>query len=429
MQTLFQAELAIIGGGIAGLWMQAAWSVRGRSSLLIVRDPKPGNGLSAPSHSTNLGRPSGGGLGDGQTIWSQGIIHGGLKYALGGEATRASQAIAEMPGRWLAALEGRGEVDLRGLRPFADRQHLWTTGGVLARLAGLAASKAIRTPVERVEPAERPEALRGAGAGVDVYSVGEPVLPVRGLVRALAEPLGDSMLAADEVVAIRSDADGVEVEIVCAGRTAVIRARRLVLCAGAGNPGLLAMAGLSEARGSSVSEMQRRPLHMVVARGPLPMLNGHALGASSKPRLTITTAMGDQAGPGERTWLIGGEIAEAGVARDEAAQIAEARRELAACLPWVSLAGVRFATGRIDRAEARTADGQKPDVPVVRRFGPVVVAWPTKLAFAPLLTDQVEAELVASGLAMSAGGGRESMGWPVPRVASYPWDREGTAWR
>ena len=48
-------------------------------------------------------------LGGEQTLASQGMIHGGLKYALGGTLTRSSEAIANMPERWRACRRhGRG---------------------------------------------------------------------------------------------------------------------------------------------------------------------------------------------------------------------------------------------------------------------------------------------------------------------------------
>ena len=42
-------------------------------------------------------------IGGGQTIGAQGIIHGGIKYALTGQASRASEAISRMPEIWNTA--------------------------------------------------------------------------------------------------------------------------------------------------------------------------------------------------------------------------------------------------------------------------------------------------------------------------------------
>ena len=86
-------DAVIIGGGIAGLWLLNALRRAGYGVVLLE------------SHR----------LGSSQTLASQGMIHGGLKYALGGVPSRASETIASMPGRWRACLDGDGELDLTGL--------------------------------------------------------------------------------------------------------------------------------------------------------------------------------------------------------------------------------------------------------------------------------------------------------------------------
>ena len=127
MQIL-RIDIAIIGGGIAGLW-----------SLNQLRD----GGYSAVLFESEA-------LGAGQTIASQGMIHGGIKYALGGAWSGGSEAIAAMPGAWRACLAGEGDVDLRGCRVLADSVHLWSGGTPLPRLATLLASRLLRGSVERV---------------------------------------------------------------------------------------------------------------------------------------------------------------------------------------------------------------------------------------------------------------------------------------
>ena len=71
-------DVAILGGGIAGLWLLARLQAAGYSALLLENQA----------------------LGAGQTLASQGIIHGGLKYALDLKLNTASDALADMPARW-----------------------------------------------------------------------------------------------------------------------------------------------------------------------------------------------------------------------------------------------------------------------------------------------------------------------------------------
>ena len=102
MSTLITTDVAIIGGGIAGLWLNARLRKLGYSTLLLEQQQ----------------------LGGGQSLCSQGIIHGGTKYALQGALTGSSEAIADMPGRWQAALDGNGERDLSSVQLLSAAHYL-----------------------------------------------------------------------------------------------------------------------------------------------------------------------------------------------------------------------------------------------------------------------------------------------------------------
>ena len=66
-------------------------------------------------------------LGAGQTLASQGMIHGGFKYALNGAFSAQEKSLFLMPDRWKRYLLGRGEIDLRDLKVksqcFVSRMH------------------------------------------------------------------------------------------------------------------------------------------------------------------------------------------------------------------------------------------------------------------------------------------------------------------
>jgi hypothetical protein len=132
-------------------------------------------------------------------------------------------------------------------------------------------------------------------------------------------------------------------------------------------------------------------------------------------------------------WYIGGQIAEDGVGRSPAEQIDAARSAVAECMPWLSLpAEAGWATLRIDRAEGVPVSsgllpGLRPDLPVVARAGRAIAAWPTKLAFAPLLADGVARELEAAGVSPRADGALNPA-LPAPPVAEHVWDRGEIEW-
>lgn len=403
-------DVLIFGAGIAGLWTAARLRVLGFSTLVLER-------------------AAAGGV---QSIASQGIIHGGVKYALTGEAGAASRAIAAMPERWSAALGGSGEIDLSGVRRLSPCTWMWTTPGLVSRVAGLAASKVLRTIPRRVEAGERPAVLSGERLprGVDVYRVDEPVLDARSLSEALIEQVGP-VGRVERVLTSQAGAVAGEstVEVESSGERVTITCRHVLLLGGAGNP---ALAEALRSLAPPAVQMQVRPLHMVMVRGKLPELFGHCLGASSLPRLTVTTwNTPETGGAGERVWYVGGQVAEQGVGRDEESQAEAAKRELRACLPWCEeVKGARWASVRVDRAEGLTSGGQRPDLPVVVGGERVTVGWPSKLALAPLLADRVIEHLNARGVkAPGSGAARGGGAWPgaVAERAGLPW--EFASWR
>ena len=228
-------DAAIIGGGIAGLWL-----------VNVLRDAGYGAVLIESDH-----------LGGGQTLASQGLIHGGLKYALSGVPSRASEAIADLPERWRACLDGDGDVDLSGLKPLSEHFYLFAGAGGLGPLATLLASKLLRGRAQRLRTEEFPRFLCPETFSGIVYRLNDFVLDPRQLTERLARLGAPHLYAASRLERIEADADGGRLEI----GNLKIAFQRLILAAGAGNEALLKRLDIPIA-------MQRRPLHQVVARHP-----------------------------------------------------------------------------------------------------------------------------------------------------------------
>ncbi|MCB1823257.1 MAG: FAD-dependent oxidoreductase [Candidatus Competibacteraceae bacterium] len=395
IQRILNVDAAIVGGGIAGLWLLARLRERGYGALLIESER----------------------LGAGQTICAQGIVHGGAKYSLHGQVSRSAEAVAGMPALWRRCLRGEDPIDLRGARLLAEHQHLWTTGAPISRLAAFFASKLMHGRMDKVADAEGahavPVALRHPAFRGTVYRLDEPVLEVASVLAAFAERYRDAIARSQGPVTLKADGT---ITLHCAGYPQqVLRPAVTVFTAGAGNIGLPWVA------------QQLRPLHMVLARGvnlPGP-LYAHCLGASDLPRLTVTSHY--DAG-GRLVWYLGGGLAEEGIKRDRHEQIRAARRELSALLPWVDWNPVEFATFTIQRAEAQQPDGGRPAGPSVSRDRRVIAAWPTKLALAPLLAEQIEEVLRSLDVRPRPTDLRALTGWPRPEIAVYPWDRDDLEW-
>ncbi len=365
MPESLSTDVLIVGGGVAGLWLNARLRRQGFATLLVDK----------------------GTLGGGQSVKSQGIIHGGTKYALSGALTGASEAIADMPRRWREALEGNGELDLSGVRLLSDAHYLWSPGTLAGNLTSFFASKAVRSRVGQVKGDELPPALQHPKFKGKVYRLSELVLDVPSLIARLAELAGNSLLAGQQVEPLLDGNELVGLRV----DSREIRAQRIVFSAGGGTAELLASLGLQQ------PAMQRRPLHMVIVKAPtLKPLYAHCLGGGTKPRITVTS---HPAADGQWVWYLGGDLAEAdGVARDEASQIAVAKKELMDLVPWIDLSSAHWATLRIDRAEPAQSALARPDNAFLAEQGRLLVGWPTKLALSPDFSDRVEAALARDGI-------------------------------
>src|SRR5690606_28158685 len=186
-------------------------------------------------------------LGSDQTIASQGMIHGGMKYTLEGALSGASEAIAGMPEYWRNCLTGTGEVDLRQTQVLSDHFYLWSSETASSRLATFLASKLIRGRVDPVAANERPAVLNHSGVNGSLYRVADIVLDVPSLLANLAQPVRDQLYQIDWSKAQLQLSDGGAVELVLQQtdlqqtnlqRTThplLIRAKRFIFSAGKGS--------------------------------------------------------------------------------------------------------------------------------------------------------------------------------------------------
>jgi glycerol-3-phosphate dehydrogenase len=387
MSQALSTDVLIVGGGVAGLWLNARLRRQGFATVLVENAC----------------------LGGGQSVKSQGIIHGGAKYALHGALTGASEAIADMPRRWREALAGTGELNLSGVRLLSDAHYLWSPGSLAGNITSFFASKAVRGRVDQVKGEQLPPALQHPKFKGKVYRLAELVLDVPSLITRLSELAGDGLLAAETIEPLLEQ--GQLSGLIIDGRE--VRAQRIILSAGRGNAELLSTLGLSQ------PAQQLRPLHMVLVKGPtLKPLYAHCLGGGPKPRVTITT---HPAADGQWVWYLGGDLAEAdGVARDEANQIKAAQKELADLLPWVDLSAAQWATLRVDRAEPAQSGLVRPDNAFLNEQGTLLVGWPTKLALAPDFADRVLAALLRDGIQPAQHAPLPAL--PRPAVTPPVWE-------
>jgi len=459
-KPLLKSDVAIIGGGVTGLWLQNRLAQKGYQTVLCEARA----------------------LGGGQTLASQGIIHGGIKYALGGSLTDASETIAAMPERWSACLAGEGELDLRSVRVLSESCYLWSNQG-LGRLASLFASKLLRGRVAAVPRPDFPPFFDHLAFKGSLYRLHESVLDVASLLNVLATPFQNRLILSE----VRPDnllpnpdgsIDRLQLD------SCDIEAETYIFAAGAGNEALIEKLP-SPAR--PLPSMQRRPLQQIVVnlrnvRGirdiSQTLIYGHYLSGldSGGPRLTLTSHCRDtrtHTDGASTCWYLGGQLASEGAALASDVLIERARRELARALPWFDLGGAEYQTYRVDRAEpggipphrsrprrhsqAKTqkrtqgvtemeteieteieastqaatdsppisADSLKrPQDAWVSRHANVVICWPTKLALVPRLGDLVMAEMTQTPNGSKRADARAQMSRSTSQLifAAPPWD-------
>ncbi|WP_419833993.1 NAD(P)/FAD-dependent oxidoreductase [Endozoicomonas atrinae] len=402
MSQTVEADVVVIGGGIAGLWLFRTLNTLGYRTLLLEQDS----------------------LGGGQTIKSQGIVHGGTKYTLTGQLTNASQAIAGMPERWRNALAGKGEdrdPDLRSARILSEYHYLWSPGDIGSRMTSFFASKALRGRVDALTKEQFPAIFKHNGFRGKVYQLNEIVLDIATISQALVNGLEDKTIKVDWseqgnarlLTDARGDIDAVEL-VDSNGQKTLLKAKRFVLAAGEGTEALLNTWGINDPK------MQVRPLQMVMVRHDHPEpIYAHCLGTTPLPRITVTSHPDKD---GKWVWYLGGGIAEDGVKQSAEALIATAKKEMKALLPWVDLDQAEWDTLRVNRAEPKQSRLLRPDAAFCQPVANGIVTWPTKLALAPNLSDEV-IRLLQEGSVRPAGDENFSMpeGFSRPEICPNFW--------
>lgn len=341
-------DVAIIGAGIAGLWTHNRLKSMGYDVLLLERD----------------------GIGCGQTLASQGIIHSGLKYAFAGKINQLAQSISAMPDLWRAALKGQGPVDLSAAKGAASSQYLLIPNGFMGGLISLASKKALGGNERELSKDEWPQGIKASGFNGTVIYMDEPVLDITTIIHALSEPYKSCIRKIDDTDPFAYlEANNIE-------------AKQIIFTAAASNHKIAKAHNHDKGL-----KTQARPLLMgMMKNAPYP-LYAHLVGPSEKPVATITT---HKSIDGSLVWYLGGGVAERKKEDDPQKLYKDCCKAIAKYMPAVDLSCVEWAMLPIDRIEGTSGyKGWMPDTPTVHAHENVLYCWPTKLTFAPMLSDMI----------------------------------------
>lgn len=392
MTIRYSTDIAIFGGGIAGLWLLKRLRLEGYRAILIEANT----------------------LGSGQTLASQGIIHGGLKYALSGSLTGAANIIADMPARWRRCLQGEDPVDLSGVKVLSDHYYMWSESSFRSRLKTFLGSKSLQGRVEAVDKSAYPEIFANANVDGSLYQLPDFVVDTPSLLSKLIDGEQDAIFrVSPDQVGFQREGDQVTGFNVAGDENEIaIDCQQIILAAGEGNADLIEKCALQ-----SVST-QLRPLHMVyLKQANLPAAFVHCIGDdfSLTPRLTVTSHVDEH---GEPVWYLGGELAESGVSKSEEEQIDTAKATVAKYFPWVDVSQAKWTSFPINRAEASADNQHRPDNASLIDKGRVLVTFPTKLTLTPSLADKVVDHVREKGITGSVGNSGNNPGEQLERAAN-----------
>ncbi|MBV1876227.1 MAG: FAD-dependent oxidoreductase [Pseudomonadales bacterium] len=381
----YNTQIAILGGGISGLWLLNLLRKKGYAAWLFEQNS----------------------LGCQQTLSAQGMIHGGLKYALGGFTTPSSESIANMPKVWQSCLDATGPVDLSGLTTLSRHYYLFSDAALSARVTAFFASKTLQARITTLPKSAYPAVFRNRRFKGSLYQLQDMVLDTPSLLKRLSQGLEQYIFQGNAEV---KTSDGKITCLAFPGGQNVI-ADKYIFAAGAGNKALLKNTPLQDIK------MQLRPLHQVILKGNLPQIFAHAVSmkAASKPRLTITSHPHSSA---ETVWYLGGNLAEQGVNLTSQEVINLAQKEVRSLLPWINIESASWSSFTINRAEPAQKNSARPDQPYVAAKDNAMVCWPTKLTLAPLLGETVLRQL---NLQPAQNNG-DFPQLPTATVAQPPWE-------
>ncbi len=393
MTNNVKVDIAIIGGGIAGLWLLNSLQAKGYSALLFEKNA----------------------LGSDQTIASQGMIHGGVKYALSGALSGESEAIVDMPDHWKACLKGEADVDLRATKVLSEEFYMWSAGKLASKLTTFFATKALRGRIESLKANNHPAVFANKNFKGSVYKLVDVVLDAPSLIANLQANAKGKIFSIDWSQSKLESIDG-NAKLCVNGINIV--AKKIIFAAGKGNGDLMAMLKLEQ------PAMQLRPLRQVVIKhSNNHMLYAHCIGASlsASPRLTISS---HQCIDGKTAWYLGGDLSTDGVALSSEQLIAKAKTEINKLFPWLDWSDAEWATLYVDRAEPQQKGLVKPDNAFAQSASKeVITAWPTKLTLAPSLTIEVSKILADDNITPSAAENMQLLSQlATPTIAEPCWE-------
>lgn len=366
MQIL-KTDVAIYGGGVAGLWIANHLNSLGINFLLF----EPNS------------------IGGGQTINSQGIIHHGGKYI--GEKEKSFGYSTES---WRAALSGKGPVNLSNVKVLTKQQYLWMTNRFINKNGHLLRTALAIKGIDYSRFSKNVKLISGLpDFDQEAVLLGEPVLSVPSLLAALSEPIQEKFMKGSlqgfEASAHKNKKNAI---VNIDGQSYSIDASSHICAMGANN------AQYAKNLNINSVETRYRPLKQIVLSGDLPEFYGIGLSAMFHPTIAIVSH--PQPEIGKNSWYIGGHLSD-GKNSEKAND--EITSDLSKILRknGFDLSSFKYSThtNYAIRAEASMKNRKSSfRTPVICNSENIYLVWPNKLTNAPVLSSQLIQILEKQGM-------------------------------
>lgn len=377
-----QLNTIIFGGGIVGLWTLNLLKARGYTNIALLE--------------TNT-------LGHKQTGLSQGIIHGGIKYALANKITDSTTAIQDMPKIWNSYLNQKGEFKLE---PKQDNnkdqslilnkyQYLYTPKSLASGFKKFLYQKMLTSSCDVLVKEDYPDFLKSQKFKNTLCKLNEMILDIPNLIQALYNNSLDDCFNYEEILEYNFSKEFNTHNLKIKDKNNQIinlEAKNLILSAGENNKQILDKLNLE-----NPPKMQIRPLHMLWVKDKnLPKLYMHCMQKTDKPLITISSHPSKK----NNTWYLGGDIAETGCELSKDAQIKRAQDVLSELFPDLFRElnlqdNSKWGTVHINRAEGLQPNNKRPAGPTINQSeNNIITIWPTKLTFAPMVSDKIITQII-----------------------------------
>lgn len=346
----YYTDCIIFGGGVCGVWIDAILTENGYHTCLLEKDK----------------------IGGEQTLLSQGIIHKGMKYLLGGSTPKIANLLLASTKIWEESFAGSYQVDLQKTEIYTNKQLVWNENNLFSSFFAKSSQQAFRSEIQKLNSSEIPKWLTHRPK--NIFWLREKVINAHSMMKNFYQKYKKHYYQYSlekENFSLEKQKDWVGLKL--PKENILLWTKKIILAAGKGNEKLAKIFNIPY-------KMQLRSLSMLVVEHNEPLsIYGHCITTSSKPLFTISS---HPKSSGKIVWYLGGKIAEV---QKGQTQDFQKTSDLLQKNIRINLQKAHWKSIVVQRAEPYQKNTILPEKPYIKDHQNVIVCAPVKLAFAPLI--------------------------------------------